>query len=457
MKKRALSWLLALTMLLTLAPQTLPVWASATGETSNTATQTESKLSANTYSALGLSRNVADSEKPKDQPYGKAEVGNTIATNVINELYVNFNGSIHYGWSILDNIPMEYRDDCEGNWTNSRNFYGAMDYWRPNQQPVHYGTGNKKEGALFATSGTNTGGKHNELGSSINSANKHLTYQYSKSEAFSPNTGKDNYVAELVLDSNNNIYLYIYQVEGGNKRYVRGVKVGTDSSAGNKSTVIWNWEYDAMYDIAAGDMDGDGYDEIAVYASNKVYVYSYKKNSATDTNLTLGLVATKETAKPTFNTTLEDKYKKLGTAVVTLAFGDLNADDKDELVIAENMTYGSTNEAKDDKVGIYTLEGSSLKEKTSISLKIPHEADGIFGANVMARYANVATGDIDGDYRDELIIGAYMSTHKSSQCATGGIAYMIVKGDSDNNYKNSGWKVTENTIDLLDRVVDNKD
>ena len=122
MKKRALSWLLALTMLLTLAPQTLPVWASATGEKSNTATQTESKLSANTYSALGLSRNVADSEKPKDQPYGKAEVGNTIATNVINELYVNFNGSIHYGWSILDNIPMEYRDDCEGNWTNSRNF-----------------------------------------------------------------------------------------------------------------------------------------------------------------------------------------------------------------------------------------------------------------------------------------------------------------------------------------------
>ena len=141
MKKRALSWLLALTMLLTLAPQTLPVWASATGEKSNTATQTESKLSANTYSALGLSRNVADSEKPKDQPYGKAEVGNTIATNVINELYVNFNGSIHYGWSILDNLTMQYKTNIS-DWTSSGNFYGAMGYWRPNQQPVHYGTGN---------------------------------------------------------------------------------------------------------------------------------------------------------------------------------------------------------------------------------------------------------------------------------------------------------------------------
>lgn len=466
MKKRALSWLLALTMLLTLAPQTLPVWASATGEKSSTATQTESKLSANTYSALGLSRNVADSEKPKDQPYGKAEVGNTIATNVINELYVNFNGSIHYGWSILDNLTMQYKTNIS-DWTSSGNFYGAMGYWRPNQQPVHYGTGNEKEGALFAKNETNTGGAHNALGSSINSANKHLTYQYSKSEAFSPNTGKDNYVAEMVLDTDNNVWLYIYQVEGGNKRYVRGVKVGTDSSAGNKSTVIWNWEYDAMYDIAAGDMDGDGYDEIAVYASNKVYVYSYKKNSATDTNLTLGLVATKETAKPTFNTTLEDKYKKLGTAVVTLAFGDLNADDKDELVIAENIGYGANNIA-DGKVGIYRLETDESTKKNTlvkamqddISLEIPGPS-GIFNnAAPMIRYANVATGDIDGDYQDELIIAGYVSAKmNSAKCNRGDIAYMIVKGDSDNQFKHSDWKAVDkskNRIDLLDRVVDNE-
>ena len=460
MKKRALSWLLALTMLLTLAPQALPTWASAAGtggSGSTTESKTETKLSANTYSALGLSRNVDTSALPKgEQPYGKAEPGNTVATNVINELYVNFNGSIHYGWSILDNIPMEYRDDCEGNWTNSRNFYGAMDYWRPNQQPVHYGNGNKKEGALFAENGSKTGGVHDDhLGKSINSANKHLTYQYSKSEAFSPNTGKDNYVAEMTIDSASQVYLYIYQVEGGNKRYVRSTFVCDASASGgdasDKTNIIYNWEYDAMYDIAAGDMDGDGYDEIAVYAHNMVYVYSFKNG-----RLSTSPIATHEVTAPT-GTSGDARYKKLKTAVVTLAFGDLNTDDKDELVIAENMTYGSTNEAKDDKVGIYTLEGSSLKEKTSISLKIPHETDGIFGANVMARYANVATGDIDGDYRDELIIGAYMSTHKSSQCATGGIAYMIVKGDSDNNYKNSGWKVTENTIALLDRVVDNKE
>ena len=454
MKKRALSWLLALTMLLTLAPQTLPVWASATGEKSSTATQTESKLSANTYSALGLSRNVADSEKPKDQPYGKAEVGNTIATNVINELYVNFNGSIHYGWSILDNLTMQYKTNIS-DWTSSGNFYGAMGYWRPNQQTVNYGSGSSSNGALFAKNGSTTGGVHDDhLGKSINSANKHLTYQYSKSEAFSPNTGKDNYVAEMTIDSASQVYLYIYQVEGGNKRYVRSKFVCNASESGgdanDKTNIIYNWEYDAMYDIAAGDMDGDGYDEIAVYAQNKVYVYSFVKG-------VLSSPIEKPTAAPSGVNENSGKYKKLKTAVVTLAFGDLNADDKDELVIAENMTYGSTNSGDDDKVRIYTLKGSSLQEETSIPLKIPHEADGILGANVMARYANVVTGDIDGDYQDELIIGAYTSINENGQCATGGIAYMIVKGDSDNNYKNSGWKLTKNTINLLDRVVDNKD
>ena len=453
MKKRALSWLLALTMLLTLAPQTLPVWASAE-EPNGTATQTESKLSANTYSALGLSRNVADSEKPKDQPYGKAEVGNTIATNVINELYVNFNGSIHYGWSILDNIPMEYRDDCEGNWTNSRNFYGAMDYWRPNQQPVHYGNGNKKEGALFAENGSKTGGVHDDhLGKSINSANKHLTYQYSKSEAFSPNTGKDNYVAEMTIDSASQVYLYIYQVEGGNKRYVRSTKVcdarASGGDANDKANIIYNWEYDAMYDIAAGDMDGDGYDEIAVYAQNCVYVYSFEDG-------TLSELIKKETVKPEGVNEGGGKYKKLKTAVVTLAFGDLNADDKDELVIAENMTYGSSNPAKDNKVEIYALEDSTLTSKENITLYTTANATP-FVNEVRIRYANVATGDIDGDYQDELIIAGYISANGNGQCSKENVAYMVVKGDSKNNFENSGWKRANHTIDLLDRVVDNKD
>ena len=447
MKKRALSWLLALTMLLTLAPQALPTWASAAG-TDESGSKTETKLSANTYSALGLSRDV-DTTGLDDgkQPYGKAEPGNTVATNVINELYVNFNGSIHYGWSILDNIPMEYRDDCGGSWTNSRNFYGAMDYWRPNQQPVHYGNGNKKEGALFAENGSKTGGVHDDhLGKSINSANKHLTYQYSKSEAFSPNTGKDNYVAEMTIDSASQVYLYIYQVEGGNKRYVRSTKVcdarASGGDANDKTNIIYNWEYDAMYDIAAGDMDGDGYDEITVYAQNYVYVYSFEDG-------TLSELIKKETVKPEGVNEGGGKYKKLKTAVVTLAFGDLNADDKDELVIAENIGYGSSKIA-DGKVGIYSLTSAKkLHEEKIISLK--------YDDSMMVRYANVATGDIDKDYKDELIIAGYISADVLGQTIVGkdNIAYRVVDG-TDTGYTVGDWKTTSFVKkELLGRVVDN--
>ena len=441
MKKRALSWLLALCMLVSLAPQTLPVWASATGEKGGTATQTESKLSANTYSALGLSRNVADSEKPAEQPYGKAEVGNTIATNVINELYVNFNGSIHYGWSILDNLTMQWTDTAGDNWTSSNNFAGAMGYWRPRQQEVHYGSGSNETGALFATN--KTAGTHDGhiIKNDINSANKHLVYQYSKSEAFSPNTGKDNYVAELVVSDAGMVSLYIYQVEGGNKRYVRGTDIGQNpyvGDANNKTNIIWNWEYDAMFDIAAGDMDGDGYDEIAVYSSNKVYTYSYKNN-------TLSKITEYENAVNLGSANGENKYLKLRTAVVTLAFGDLNADDKEELVIAESSSYDSDNVDK-GTVGIYALDGKDLKKEWSTDLK-----DG----STLIRYANVATGDIDGNYKDELVIAGYYSdNNKTATCKKDKFYYKIVKFESD-AYTDSGWKTTNQEIDLLQRVVDN--
>ena len=461
MKKRALSWLLALTMLLTLAPQALPTWASAAG-TDESGSKTETKLSANTYSALGLSRDVDTSALPKgQQPYGKAEPGNTVATNVINELYVNFNGSIHYGWSILDKLTMEYKTGIS-DWTSSDNFYGAMGYWRPGQQTVHYKNGDKSAGALFAED--RVAGEHNGK-SSINSANKHLTYQYSKSEAFSPNTGKDNYVAEMTIDSGSQVNLYIYQVEGGNKRYVRSKFVCYASESGgnasDKTNIIYNWEYDAMYDIAAGDMDGDGYDEIAVYAQNKVYVYSFKGG-----NLSSSPIATHDVTPPT-GTSGDARYKKLKTAVVTLAFGDLNADDKDELVIAENIGYGATNIAT-GKVGIYRLETNESTKKNTlvkamkddISLAVP-SSSGIFNAAPMVSYANVATGDIDGDYQDELIIAGYISSKMpNATCNRGDIAYMIVKGGSDNQFTHSDWKAVDknkNRIDLLDRVVDNKD
>ena len=283
-----------------------------------------------------------------------------------------------------------------------------------------------------------------------------MVYQYSKSEAFSPNTGKDNYVAELVVSDDGMVSLYIYQVEGGNKRYVRGTNIGKNpyvGDASNKTNVIWNWEYDAMFDIAAGDMDGDGYDEIAVYTatgtgSDDQAVHLYKYTGGTLTEIT------KKTVTKPNNNNAKDKNLKLGTAVVTLAFGDLNADDKDELVIAENMTYGSSN-INDGKVGIYALKEGALERKKEISLETEREGNNV----AMARYVNVATGDIDNDNQDELIIAGYVGIKAAlgstniSGTNKDNIYYKIIDGKE---YKESDWKTTSFVKkDLLGRVVDN--
>ena len=141
----------------------------------------------------------------------------------------------------------------------------------------------------------------------------------------------------------------------------------------------------------------------------------------------------------------DPKYKKLSTVVVTLAFGDLNADDKDELVIAESMPYDSLYVDK-GTVGIYALDGKKLDNKWSTDLK-----DG----DKLIRYANVATGDIDGNYKDELVIAGYYSdNNRTATCKKDKFYYKIVKFEN-NAYTDSGWGQANQEIDLLQRVVDN--
>ena len=221
LRKRWLAILTTMCMLASLAPT--GVFAASSGSAASQAAAAEnsavSPVSAETYSDLGLSRDVSGEKlvNQKQQPYGNNVTGSVVATNVINELYVNFNGSIHYGWSILDEIPMQYRSGKEigGEWQSPDNFYGAMGYWRPNQRTVKYGNGSKSVGALYAKDGNAPSGSPNSIGESISSNNKHLTNQYNLAEAFSPGTGKDNYVAQMRLDYKNDVYLEIYSVDKG--------------------------------------------------------------------------------------------------------------------------------------------------------------------------------------------------------------------------------------------------
>lgn len=462
LRKRWLAILTTICMLASLAPT--GVFAAGSGSAASQAAAAEnsavSPVSAETYSDLGLSRDVSGEALVKQkQPYGNDVTGSVVATNVINELYVNFNGSIHYGWSILDEIPMQYRsgDKASKDWQSSDNFYGAMGYWRPNQRPVKYSTGGKSVGALYARNGNAPSGSPNAIGQDISSANKHLTNQYNLAEAFSPGTGKDNYVAQMRLDYKNDVYLEIYSVaKGKSGKYenkcvasVKAGEYGNDGSAGDKDHIIYNYEYDAMYDLATGDIDGDGYDEIALYYGNRVYLYSYKNGSLN--RVQIDGEASFLTIRPENIGTVAPKF---GSSIVTLAFGDINADGKDELAVAQTLPYTSNQGAS--YVCIFSMKNGKVSILANL---VDLNLD-----NGVLRYANVATGDINGDNVDELIIAGYAANGGRGQvCSKDNIYYKIIDKNiidnlaKDNSASTGSWKSVDFKLnDYLGRVVDNE-
>lgn len=462
LRKRWLAILTTMCMLASLAPT--GVFAASSGSAASQAAAAEnsavSPVSAETYSDLGLSRDVSGEALVKQkQPYGNDVTGSVVATNVINELYVNFNGSIHYGWSILDEIPMQYRsgDKASKDWQSSDNFYGAMGYWRPNQRPVKYSTGGKSVGALYARNGNAPSGSPNAIGQDISSANKHLTNQYNLAEAFSPGTGKDNYVAQMRLDYKNDVYLEIYSVaKGKSGKYenkcvasVKAGEYGNDGSAGDKDHIIYNYEYDAMYDLATGDIDGDGYDEIALYYGNRVYLYSYKNGSLN--RVQIDGEASFLTIRPENIGTVAPKF---GSSIVTLAFGDINADGKDELAVAQTLPYTSNQGAS--YVCIFSMKNGKVSILANL---VDLNLD-----NGVLRYANVATGDINGDNVDELIIAGYAANGGRGQvCSKDNIYYKIIDKNiidnlaKDNSASTGSWKSVDFKLnEYLGRVVDNE-
>ncbi len=419
--KRILSSILCFVLVATLTPSV----SFAASSSTSSSTSSTGGIDSSTYASLGINQDVSGETLSTNgtQPYGDDTAGTTVATNVKSELYVNFNGSIHYGWSVLDDLTL----NCESN-----SLVGALGYWKKGQErQTSDNTGlSTSKGALY------NGGEHIALGSSITNNNQHITYQYNLTEAFSPNTGKDNYVAQLVVDDDSQVYLQIYNASADSSgkvtnNCVKSSLVCKDEFLGTTGNPnIYNWEYDALYDLAAGDIDNDGYDEIALYAANRIYLYSYKGGSLTKMHdVSVNHV-------PDSDKKSDTKYKELGCTTVALEFGDIDGDDKDELITVENMPYGSKNIKDDSKAYIYKWgeydgehNGNDLGVVQGFSLEIYDNNVGEQGEQKVARAANVAVGDVDGDTYNELIIAGYSSAvNTNSGCDNDRIYYRIVEG-----------------------------
>jgi len=131
--------------------------------------------------------------------------------------------------------------------------------------------------------------------------------------------------------------------------------------------------------VAAGDVDGDGVDEIITVPGPGGSNYGIIKIWEVETSLGIGQWST--SAKNEFTVTSRYNYS------VNIASGDIDGDGRDEII-----TGAGPHRKESDVIKVFDQDGALISE---------------FRAKIVRRYgANVAGGDIDGDGVDEIIVGA---------------------------------------------------
>jgi hypothetical protein len=168
--------------------------------------------------------------------------------------------------------------------------------------------------------------------------------------------GIDEIIAAENTDMNR---IFVYDYDGGTHS-------GDDFSGKHFVKGDHDWS-----NLSAGDVDGDGVDEIVATetGTHRIFVYKYD-HASHDTDNFAG------------NCFVERNEDWAG-----LALGDLDGDGREEIVASENS-------GDDNSIFVYKYDGNS------------HTEDGIAQEYYVMRgedWAHVATGDVNGDGADEII------------------------------------------------------
>lgn len=403
MKKRLLSMLLVAAMLISCFPALPITWARAESMSGQSGTVVPSyqmagngspsgKLDEDAYHALGFDTSMGTKDESVLGP------GNT-TMNTKHELYLNYNGYRNYGWVLRENLNLYH------NWTSYHDA-GAYKYYGQfyNKDYAHLNAGN---GYTHGVLGGNT------LGSYIKSENNHLTRVFELSTAFRSSSGKEDRVAQIYINSSSvrkdfTARLELIRFNNGSEQITSSVTLSSDLYALDEQGMFYNQNFDALFDIAAGDFNGDGIDEIAVYfATGDVKIYSTKYDS-------LSLWKTIYRSEIVKN----DNWHKIATdgsynhavyraPIVTLTTGDLKKDHSDDLIINVSMPQGDgsmvTAHQNNPYTYIYGLVDGSLKKEKEIPLKA--DLDGSGSTPQVFKGANATVGDLDGNNLMELVIG----------------------------------------------------
>jgi len=206
---------------------------------------------------------------------------------------------------------------------------------------------------------------------------------------------------------------------------------------------------DEIGSAAAGDVNGDGVDDILVVASRGDGPLEARP-TAGEAYAVFGPVAhggVVDAALSQQDLTIYgvETDDKLAQFVYLLAMGDFNGDGMEDILVGSEAADGPGN-ARNLGGDAYVIFGSSTMSGT-IDLALSEEDIVIYGGNEADHLGSVAAGDVNGDGVDEILVAAPYADGVGETRLACGEAYVISLPDTDG----------DGLLDIVDPCPNNAD
>ena len=207
-----------------------------------------------------------------------------------------------------------------------------------------------------------------------------------------------------------------------------------DIASSQQSFTIYGEDLqDEIGSAAAGDLNGDGVDDIVVVASRGDGPLNARA-TAGDAYVVFGPVAlggVVDVALSEQNLTIygTDSDDKLAQHVYLLAMGDFNGDGTEDILVGSEAADGPSNSRSLSGETYVVFGGPTLGG--TIDLALDEEGIVIYGATNGDKLASVAAGDVDGNGSDDILVAAPYADGVGETRPSCGEAYVIFLGDSD--------------------------